>query len=68
MEVARQHERACRRLASSRHLLSFALSDNLEGVNRELAKEEAAERDEDRRYWSPLRKELETLRHSNRGK
>jgi hypothetical protein len=68
VEVARQHERACRRLASSRPLLSFALSADLEGVNRELAKEEAAERDEDRRYWSPLRKELETLRHSNCGK
>ena len=68
VEVARQHKRAWRRLASSRSLLAFALSADLESVNRELAKEETAERDEDRRYWSPLRKELETLRHPNRGK
>jgi len=28
-----------------------------------LAVEEAAERDADRAYWMPLRRELETLRH-----
>ncbi len=68
VDIARQHERACRRLAGSRPLLGCALSADIEAVNRELAKEEAAERDKDRCYWSPLRKELETLRHSRRRK
>jgi hypothetical protein len=32
-----------------------------------LAAEERAERDEDRSYWLPLRKELEKLRHRHGG-
>jgi hypothetical protein len=66
VEIAQRNKPACRRLASSRPLLSLALSADLDGISRELAKEEAAERDNDRRYWLPLRRELERLRHSRR--
>jgi hypothetical protein len=32
-------------------------------LERDLQKEEVAERIRDQHYWSPLRKELERLRH-----
>lgn len=68
MEVARRYQRACRRLAAARPLLAHALSSDHEELFRELGQEEAAERDRDRRYWSPLRRQLEALRHSRRGR
>jgi hypothetical protein len=34
----------------------------------ELRLEEAKEREADRRYWEPLRRELEQLRHETRSK
>jgi hypothetical protein len=51
-------------LASSvaRPLLALAVAENLTAVEHALAAEEAAERDVDRRYWQPLRAELEALR------
>jgi hypothetical protein len=64
IEIAQRYPRACRRLASSRPLLSYALSGQPEEIAKELIEEEMKERQKDRQYWQPLRKELEILRHS----
>jgi hypothetical protein len=67
VEVAQRYEHACRRLVFSRPLLARALSGDPGELAGELEREEAAERDKDRRYWSPLRRQLELLRHSPSG-
>ena len=36
----------------------------MEELERSLMAEESAERDQDRRYWLPLKAELEKLRHA----
>jgi hypothetical protein len=64
VEVARSHPMACRRLASVRPLLAVAARGAADELQRALAGEEAAERERDRQYWMPLRRELETLRHA----
>ena len=46
----------------ARPLLRFALSRDLPQLQRELEREERHEREADRRYWLPLRQELEVLR------
>jgi hypothetical protein len=43
--------------------VSSALAGDEVAVQRELEQEEKAERDADRLYWEPLKKELEALRH-----
>jgi len=48
-----------------RHLLKFAIASQKKKLDREIKKEENFQRKEDRRYWKPLLKELETLRHSS---
>jgi hypothetical protein len=63
-EVAKRYPRACRRLASSRPLLARALTADLAELAEELENEAAAERDKDRRYWSPLRRQLEEMRRA----
>jgi hypothetical protein len=64
VEVAQRHIRLCRRLLSTRPLLAQAALGGLEELERALMAEESAERDRDRRYWLPLRAELEKLRHA----
>ena len=64
IEVARNHPALCRRLARKRPLLKRIASGRTAGLQRALDVEETAERERDRRYWIPLRKELETLRHA----
>lgn len=53
-----------RRLVSLRPLLSRALTSQRAELERALGVEELAERELDRRYWLPLRSELEKLRHA----
>ena len=63
MEVARANAALCRRLVASRPLLAHATTDaaTLESA---LMAEETAERERDKIYWLPLRRELEKLRHA----
>jgi hypothetical protein len=60
--LAAEHAAACRRLAQRRPLLTFALENNQAALRSALTDEEQHEREADRRYWEPLRRELETLR------
>ncbi len=62
-EVARAHAAQCRRLVSARPLLAHATTDAAT-LERALLAEETAERDRDKIYWLPLRRELEKLRHA----
>lgn len=63
VEVAQAHPALCRRLSLSRSLLALATLGNSKKLERALRAEESAEREKDRLYWLPLRKELEKLRH-----
>lgn len=66
VEIARAHPSACRRLSKERALLVETELEKLPDLERALQAEESAEREEDRRYWLPLRAELENLRLSRR--
>jgi hypothetical protein len=64
VEVVRRYPRLSRRAVLERPLLGYSATGRKGALERALAKEEAAERQRDRRYWLPLRKELEQLRHA----
>ena len=62
IELASAKPQLRRRLKKPRALLDFAEPGNEEALADALLKEELAEREIDRRYWAPLKKELEQLR------
>jgi hypothetical protein len=64
VEVARRYPAICRQLARQRVLLAHAQSGRMADLERALLAEETAERQRDREYWLPLRRELEKLRHA----
>jgi hypothetical protein len=64
IDIAQRYPRTCRRLAAARPLLSSALSGEPEKIAQRLHEEEQQEREKDRRYWLPLRKELEIMRRN----
>jgi len=66
LELARRHPALCRRLAPKRGLLAYARLSDSPGLERGLREEEDRERQADRLYWLPLRRELEALRHRTR--
>jgi hypothetical protein len=51
---------------SSRPLIEFAIKCLEDNLSTALLEEEQRERQVDRAYWSPLRSELEALRHASR--
>ncbi len=63
LELARQYPAICRRLVRQRPLLAHAQSGKTPELEYALAAEETAERQRDKEYWMPLRRELERLRH-----
>jgi len=65
MELVRRRPGRARRLEASRPLLSTATIGDLERLEEALRREQEAERAADRKYWAPLRKELELLRRSH---
>jgi len=62
IELARDFPTAQRSLTSMRPLLAHADVQTQQLLERELVEEELAERERDRGYWAPLKKELEQLR------
>jgi hypothetical protein len=64
LELTKRHPAISRRLVSTRPLLACALPGQRAELERALGAEESAEREMDRRYWLPLRAELERLRHA----
>jgi hypothetical protein len=63
-EVATRNRALANEMRVKRPLLHLALSGESEKLDAALKVEESAEREKDRRYWLPLRKELERLRHN----
>jgi hypothetical protein len=63
VELARRHTAICRSLTPRRPLLAHAAIGKMEDLEHALVAEETAQRELDRRYWLPLRAELEKLRH-----
>jgi hypothetical protein len=66
LELAGYHPAICRRSISQRPLLAHAQSGRMGNLEHALWFEEVAERQRDREYWLPLRRELEALRHRSR--
>ncbi|HEX5399432.1 MAG TPA: hypothetical protein VFY06_10335 [Verrucomicrobiae bacterium] len=62
-ELARKNLALAGKLAGKRPLLRLALKGKLAKLEAAMDAEESAERETDRRYWHPLKKELEFLRH-----
>jgi len=63
IELAGRYPALLAELRGRRELLERLPGAANEEIERLLAVEEAAERDADRAYWMPLRRELETMRH-----
>lgn len=63
VEVARGNSALAKKLAVKRPLLRLALTGDLAKLEVAVNTEESADREADRHYWLPLRKELEKLRH-----
>jgi hypothetical protein len=63
VEAARKHAQPCQRLIPTRPLLAHAAKGDMQKLQKALFAEESIERSCDRRYWLPLRSELEKLRH-----
>ena len=66
VDVARRYPGEAERLRIERPVLGAATAGDLSSVAEELWKEERAERERDRIYWEPLRRELEALRREQR--
>jgi len=64
ISLAARHSASCRKLRPTRPALLAALSGNQSDLEQALMDEEQMERERDRKYWLPLRKELEALRHN----
>jgi hypothetical protein len=61
--LSQQHPAIVREVASTRPLLERIAAAAVDEIEKALQAEEQTEREADRRYWEPLKKELEKLRH-----
>lgn len=66
VEAAHAWPQVALALATQRPLLALAQPDKLRELDQLLMAEERTERERDRRYWQPLKAELEQLRHTAR--
>ncbi len=66
LEVARRFPQPCAEALPHRPLLHTAVMSDESALRRELAAEEQREREADRAYWAPLRRQLEALRAGRR--
>lgn len=64
MELATFRSRQVKEMEPMRPLLALACDKNEAGLERALRAEESEERQADKDYWQPLRRELETLRRA----
>lgn len=64
IELSIAHAKTCHKLIKQRPLLRFASIGDEVRLTEALSQEEAMEREADRKYWIPLKAELERLRHT----
>ncbi len=62
IELTKRYRGQAASLKEVRTTLTYARAGDVAGVEAELEREEKTSREEDRKYWGPLRKELEELR------
>lgn len=66
IDLSQAQPERCRSLEKRRPLLAFALSRDTSALRAALRDEEDREREADRAYWEPLKRELERLRRKQR--
>ena len=65
IDLARSHRELAREITiMARPLLSAVIEEDEPAIENGLAEEERSERALDRAYWTPLKRELEELRHA----
>ena len=64
VELAHRYPAVCQSLTMERPLLARAHAGETEALGQALVAEENSERQRDKEYWLPLRRELEKLRHA----
>jgi hypothetical protein len=64
IDIAHSHPGLCHRMSRQRPLLVIAVKGRVDQLEAALRDEELAERQNDKVYWLPLRRELEKLRHA----
>lgn len=67
LELAVREPTLANELTAQRPLLQHAIQNDLNALRSALADEESREREADRIYWEPLKRELEAMRHAQRG-
>ena len=68
IRVGGENREILREEAIQRPLLAEAMAGNDTAVEQELEREQAREKEADRAYWNPLKRELEQLRHDRNRK
>lgn len=63
IELVKRYRGICKKISKERYLLKWAEKNNVEQLEGYLHREEKIEREKDKIYWKPLRRELENLRH-----
>ena len=63
IELTKIYPKVSKECIVDRKLLVSARKKDTQKLNSQLHEEELAERQKDIKYWAPLKKELETLRH-----
>lgn len=66
IELGNENKELTEKCIAKRPLLKTVLKRNIKKLQGELHEEELSERERDEKYWRPLKKELEILRHSAR--
>ncbi len=66
MQLAAQHPEAAQLAVVRRPLLGEAIQSQRRALQQALSQEQEAEREVDRKYWEPLKAELEKLRRDRR--
>jgi hypothetical protein len=66
IELAARFPEVARTASHQRSLLSEAIAASRRTLRQALAQEQEAEREADRKYWEPLKRELEQLRRGRR--
>jgi hypothetical protein len=64
MKLSEKYASQYRKMTSKRPLLKFASEKNVAALEKALMEEELKERRKDRTYWTPMKKELERMRHA----
>jgi hypothetical protein len=66
VEIAARYVEAAQAATERRPLLIEAIAADRQALRQALTKEQEAEREADRSYWEPLKRELEQLRHDRK--